>query len=294
MPLQIQKRTVDAHDQHQSFIKTPQQLIVVILLSFLVPIIGIILLVQLVLSRPGADPQALAPEAVAARIQPVGRLEFGAPAAPPGARSAESIVQSVCTACHQAGAAGAPKLADAGAWAPRIKTGLNAMVQSVIKGKGAMPPKGGDASLTDNEITRAVVLMANQAGAKFKEPAAPKQQAVAKAAPAQAPTTAAAPTAAAPTAAAPTAAAPAAAKPAAADGKVVYDKVCFACHLQSVAGSPKLGDKAAWAPRIQTGTDAMVQSVIKGKGAMPPKAGNPSLSDAEIRAAVEFMVGQSK
>jgi cytochrome c5 len=61
-----------------------------------------------------------------------------------------------------------------------------------------------------------------------------------------------------------------------------------------VANSPKLGDKAAWAARIQTGLDAMVQSVIKGKGAMPPKAGNPALSEAEIRAAVEFMVSQSK
>src|ERR671914_801594 len=83
----IQNRTVDAHDPHQSFIKTPQQLIVVILLSFLVPIIGIILVVQLVLSRPGADPQALAPEAVASRIQPVARLEFGAPPAAPGTRA---------------------------------------------------------------------------------------------------------------------------------------------------------------------------------------------------------------
>jgi cytochrome c5 len=264
---------VEAHDQHQSFIKTPQQLIITILLSFLVPIIGIILVVQLVLSRPGADPQAMTPEAVAARIQPVGRLELGAPAAPPGARSGEAIVQAVCAACHQAGVAGAPKLGDAAAWAPRIKTGLNAMLQTVVKGKGAMPPKGGDASLTDSEITRAVVLMANQAGAKFKAPAAPKE----KPAPAQ-------------TAAV---AAPAQ-KPAATDGKAVYDKVCFACHAQSVAGSPKLGDKAAWAPRIGTGTDAMVQSVIKGKGAMPPKAGNPALSEGEIRAAVEFMVSQSK
>jgi cytochrome c5 len=61
-----------------------------------------------------------------------------------------------------------------------------------------------------------------------------------------------------------------------------------------VAGSPKLGDKDAWAPRLKQGTDTLVQSVIKGKGAMPPKAGNPSLSDAEIRAAVEFMTSQSK
>lgn len=261
MPLQNYKTPpVEAHDQHESFIKTPQQLIVVLLLSFLVPIIGIVLLVQLVLSRPSADPQALTPESVAARIQPVGRLEFGAPGAAAGARSADQIVKTVCATCHQAGVANAPKFGDAAAWAPRIKTGLNAMVQSVIKGKGAMPPKAGDASLAEAEIQSSVVLMANQAGAKFKEKPA--------AAPAKA--------------------------PAAADGKAVYDKVCVACHQISVAGSPKLGDKAAWAPRIQTGTDAMVQSVIKGKGAMPPKAGNPSLSDAEIRAAIDFMVSQAK
>jgi cytochrome c5 len=92
---------------------------------------------------------------------------------------------------------------------------------------------------------------------------------------------------------APAAAAPAA-KPATVDGKAVYDKTCFACHAQSVAGSPKLGDQAAWAPRIKQGMDTLVQSVVKGKGAMPPKAGNPALTDAEIRAAVDFMVSQSK
>ena len=264
---------MEAHDPHQSFIKTPQQLIVVILLSFLVPIIGIILLVQLVTSRPGADPQAMTPESVAARLRPVGRLELGAPTAAPGARSGEEIVKATCAACHQAGVAGAPKLGNAAEWAPRIKSGLNALVQSVIKGKGAMPPKAGDTSLTETEITRAVAFMANQAGAKFKEPPAPKQAAQAvEAKPAATPS-----------------------KPAAAaDGKGVYDKVCFACHAQSVAGSPKLGDKEAWAPRLKAGVDGLMQSVIKGKGAMPPKAGNPSLSDQEIRAAVEFMVSQAK
>ena len=259
-----------AHDQHESFIKTPQQLIVVILLSFLVPIFGILLLVQLVLSRPGADPAALTAEAVSARIQPVARIEYGAPAAAPGARSGEAIVQATCAACHQAGVANAPKIGDRNSWAPHLKNGLNAMVQSVIKGKGAMPPRAGDASLTDAEITRAVVHMANQAGANFKAPAVKEKPAAAQAHQDHA-------------------------KPAAAaGGKAVYDKVCFACHQESVAGSPKLGDRAAWAPRIQTGTNAMVQSVIKGKGAMPPKAGNPSLSDAEIRAAVEFLMSQAK
>jgi cytochrome c5 len=262
---------VDAHDPHQSFIKTPQQLIVVILLSFLVPIIGILLLVQLVLGRPGADPQALTPEAIAARIQPVGRVEFGAPPAAPGARTGEAIVQATCATCHKEGVANAPKIGDKSAWAPHIKEGLGHLVQSVIKGKGAMPPRAGDPSLTDAEIARAVAQMANQSGANFKAPAAKEKPAAAAAAHQDH------------------------GKPAAvADGKGIYDKVCFACHQQSVAGSPKLGDKEAWAPRIKTGTGAMVQSVVKGKGAMPPKAGNPSLSDAEIRAAVEFMVSQSK
>ena len=268
---------MDTHDQHESFIKTPQQLIVVILLAFVVPIVGILMVVHLVLSRPGADPQAMTPEAVSARLQPVARLEIGGAGAAAGARSAADIVKGTCAACHQTGAANAPKLGDAAAWAPRIKTGVNTMVQSVIKGKGAMPPKAGDASLTENEIHNAVVLMANQAGAKFKDKpaAAPAQQQAAASQPQSA-------------------SQPQAKPAAAADGKAVYDKLCFACHQQSVAGSPKLGDKDAWAPRLKQGTDTLVQSVIKGKGAMPPKAGNPSLSDAEIRAAVEFMTSQSK
>ena len=262
---------MDTHAQHESFIKTPQQLIVVILLAFLVPIFGIIMLVQLVLSRPGADPQAMTAEAVSARLQPVARIEVGGAGGAAGTRSAADIVKNTCSACHATGAANAPKLGDSAAWAPRIKTGVNALVQSVIKGKGAMPPKAGDASLTEIEIHNAVVLIANQAGAKFKEkPAAAPAQQQAAASQAQA-------------------------KPAAAaDGKAVYDKVCFACHAQSVAGSPKIGDKAAWAPRLKQGVDGLMQSVIKGKGAMPPKAGNPSLTDAEIRAAVEFLASQAK
>ena len=90
------------------------------------------------------------------------------------------------------------------------------------------------------------------------------------------------------------AAAKAGAKSGPADGKTVYDKTCVACHAVSVAGSPKLGDKTAWAPRIKTGIASLVQSVTKGKGAMPPKAGNLALTEAELKAAVEFMVSQSK
>jgi cytochrome c5 len=80
----------------------------------------------------------------------------------------------------------------------------------------------------------------------------------------------------------------------AADGKAVYDKTCVACHATGVANAPKFGDKAAWAPRAATGKAALLASVKNGKGAMPPKAGNPALTDAEIRAAIGFMVSQSK
>ena len=159
------------HDEHSSFIKTPQQLIVIVVLAFVVPIVGILMTVHLVVGRPHADPAALSPQAVSARLQPIGTVEIGA-AGSGAARSGEEIVKEVCAACHQAGVANAPKLADKAAWAPRIKLGLNGMLQSVIKGKGAMAPRAGS-TLTDQELASAVVFMANQAGGNLKEPAAP-------------------------------------------------------------------------------------------------------------------------
>lgn len=78
------------------------------------------------------------------------------------------------------------------------------------------------------------------------------------------------------------------------DGKKVYDTTCMACHATGAANAPKLGDKAAWAPRIKTGTDALYASVLKGKGAMPPKGGNAGLADADVKAAVDYLVAGSK
>src|SRR5438094_6781591 len=148
-------------------------------------VIGIVLLVQLVTSMRGADPNALTPDAVAKRIQPVGHSELGAAGGAAGGKSGEEVVKTTCAACHQTGVAGAPKMGDKAAWAPRIKEGLNELVKDAIKGIRGMPPKGGNPSLSDDEVARAVVFMANQAGAKFKEPAAKapaqKPQAVAAA-----------------------------------------------------------------------------------------------------------------
>jgi cytochrome c5 len=80
----------------------------------------------------------------------------------------------------------------------------------------------------------------------------------------------------------------------AADGKAVYDKTCTVCHASGVANAPKFGDKSAWAPRVATGKDALLGSVIKGKGAMPPKAGAADLSEADIKAAIDYMVAAAK
>lgn len=81
---------------------------------------------------------------------------------------------------------------------------------------------------------------------------------------------------------------------AAKSGKAVYDTACMACHATGAAGAPKLGDKAAWAPRITTGMDALYASSLKGKGAMPPKGGNTALADADVKAAVDYLVAGSK
>ena len=162
------------HDEHSSFIKTPQQLITIVLLAFIVPIIGIVLLVKLVIDRPTADPAALTPAAIAERIQPVGHVSFTAPAggeaAPAQAAPATTVAKagpvdgkkvydSVCTACHSTGVANAPKFGDKAAWAPRIATGMDTLLNVALHGKGAMPPKGGNPALSEAQIRAAIEYM---------------------------------------------------------------------------------------------------------------------------------------
>ena len=142
-------------------------------------------------------------------------------------------------------------------------------MQVTLKGEGAMPPRGGASDLRDLEVERAVVYMANAGGAKFKEPAAPA---------------AAVPAA--------SAAAPAgkSATQSVADGKKVYESTCIACHGLGVANAPRFGDKKAWAEHLMHGTEHLYENAVKGKGAMPPKGGNLTLSDADVKAAVDYML----
>lgn len=289
-------------EEHESPIKTPKQLIVTIVLAFVVPIIIIFLLVSWVTSgtRTAAGSDALGPEATALRIAPVARIELVDASAPRVLQTGQQVYNAACAACHATGVAGALKYADNAAWATAIGTGLKTMIASATNGKNAMPARGGNPNLDDLEIARAVVYMANAAGGKFEEPAAPAADA-APAAQAAAPAVAA-PAVSAPAVSAPAApAVPAAAPAAAAVGEIdlalgerVYKQACFACHAAGVAGAPKLGDKAAWAPFIATGMDTMVSIVIKGQGAMPPRGGLASASDSDLRAAVGYMAQQSQ
>ncbi|HWH82465.1 MAG TPA: c-type cytochrome [Burkholderiaceae bacterium] len=287
------------HDgPHEGPIKTPKQLILAVLYAFVVPVIVIVLLVEYVTAdhRPAAGTQALTPEAVAERIRPVGMVQVKDASDLSTLKTGEQVFSAQCTTCHTAGLVGAPKLGDADAWGPRLKTGYDALLHSAIAGKGNMGAQGGG-DYTDLEVGRAVVYMANKAGAKFAEPQPPAAGAsAAAAASAPAMTVAATASAAAPAA---TATAVAAATPAKADASgaapALYTQTCQVCHTAGVAGAPKLGDKAAWAPRIAEAKDidGLTAIAVKGKGAMPPKGGSTA-SDAEIKAVVTYMVNSVK
>ena len=303
--------TDKAHDEehapegHTGPIKTPKQLLVTVIFAFVLPVFIIIGLVSYVVSenKPSGSAQAESmalggvtrqdlDRGVAERIRKVGTVEIRDANRP--LKSGEEVFKAQCTTCHSTGAAGAPKFGDASAWGPRIAKGFDALVQSALHGKGAMPAQGGG-DFDDVEVARGVAYMANAAGAKFAEPQRAAQAAASAASGATA--GAAAPVAAPVAAAAPAAAAtpsPAAQQTAAAGaGEALFKQTCIACHGAGVAGAPKFGDKAAWAPRIKQGIDVLVQNAIKGKGAMPPRGGS-SASDADMRAAVQYMVNAAK
>ncbi len=171
----------NSHEEdHTGPIKTPKQLLVTVFFSFVAPVIVIIGLVYFVVSenKPAAGTVNME-RSIEQRIQKVGAVEIRD--ANRELKSGEEVFKVQCTACHTSGAAGAPKVGDAGAWAPRIATGLDALVTSALKGKNAMAAQGGG-DFEDLEIARAVVYLANAGGAKFEAPKAPAAAASAPAA----------------------------------------------------------------------------------------------------------------
>jgi cytochrome c5 len=173
---------------------TPQEIIISVVAGLIAPLLAIFLIVQLVLSiqdkhQPDAS-DAAAQKAMLARIKPVAKLVALDANAPRVEKSGKEVYDAVCTSCHAVGALGSPKFESKGDWGPRIGQGYDILIKHAIEGIRQMPPRGGDGDLSDIEVARAVAFMANAAGAKFKEPAAPAPAPVAK--PAAAPGAAAA------------------------------------------------------------------------------------------------------
>ena len=255
----------------------------------------------------GADVAKVDPT-MAAALKPIGSVALAKPVVEAGApRSGDAIVDKNCKVCHSIGLANAPKL-DAGAkadWEARLAGGYDAILASAIKGKGGMPPRGGDPSLTDDEISAAIKQMLATVGvevaeaseavpveaepvkevAKVAVEAEPAKEVAAEPVKEVAETVVAA-------------AVPAAAEPVKLEltklGESTYKSSCFACHDSGVANSPKFGDKAVWAPRIANGLAALHAGAINGKAAMPAKGGNPSLTDQAVAEAVNYMVINSQ
>jgi cytochrome c5 len=179
----------DAEEEgHSSAIKTPEQVITVLVAAFVFPIAIIVLLAKLATGNVSIDENnpAFSAQAIAERLKPAGTLVIASDVAQPdekmsdstdqaatgapvpvavtgGADAAKTIYGSSCAACHDSGAAGAPKLGDKAAWTARIKTGKESLYNSALKGKNAMPPKGGNASLSDEDVKQVVDYMVTQA-----------------------------------------------------------------------------------------------------------------------------------
>lgn len=169
-----------------------------------------------------------------------------------GERSGKEVVEAVCAACHATGAKGSPKIGDQKAWAKLAARGLSSLTASALKGIRNMPSHGGNPSLTDNEIERAITYMVNQSGGHWTEPISrtPEER----------------------------------------KGEQVVKSQCAKCHEAGVGGAPKIGDRAAWIPRLKQGMDFLVRSAINGHGGMPPRGGMANLTDAEVQSAIVYMV----
>jgi cytochrome c5 len=179
----------DAEEEgHSSAIKTPEQMITVLIAAFVFPIAIVALLAKLATGNVSIDENnpAFSAQAIAKRLKPEGTLVIASDVAQPdekisdstsqgsgaapvpiasagGADATKTIYGSSCAACHDSGAAGAPKLGDKAAWTARIKAGKESLYNSALKGKNAMPPKGGNASLSDDDVKQVVDYMVTQA-----------------------------------------------------------------------------------------------------------------------------------
>ena len=177
---------------------------------------------------------------------------FGGPAAAQRQeRQGKEVVDAVCSACHASGKDGAPRIGDATAWAARASQGLTALTEHAITGIRKMPAHGGNAGVSDVELGRAITYMVNLSGGHWIEPLG--------------------------------------SAPGARTSETIVKAQCSQCHQEGKDGAPRIGDRAAWMPRLAKGLDNLVASAIHGHGPMPARGGMPDLSDQEIRGAILYM-----
>ena len=169
-------------------------------------------------------------------------------------RSGKEVVESLCVACHGTGANGAPRIGDKKAWAKRDSQGLTSLTRSALDGIRKMPPHGGNPGLTDTEIERAITYMVNQSGGKWAEPISRTNRTADR------------------------------------SGQQIVEERCVKCHQTGEGGAPRIGDRAAWIPRVKQGLDVVVRSAINGHGGMPARGGQADLTDAELRGAIVYMM----
>jgi len=173
-----------------------------------------------------------------------------------GDRSGKEVVAAVCSACHEKGVNGAPRIGDKKAWSQREAKGLGGLTHSALNGIRKMPAHGGNPNVSDYEIERAITYMVNQSGGHWAEPTNKASKIVPR------------------------------------SGESIVKAQCVKCHEEGLNGAPKIGDRAAWIPRGVHGMDALVSSAIHGHGGMPARGGMADLTDVEMRAAVIYMFNQ--
>jgi cytochrome c5 len=170
-------------------------------------------------------------------------------------RTGKEVAETVCISCHATGKDGAPIMGDQAAWRHRASKGLEKLTKNALTGLRTMPAHGGQAALTDLEMTRAVAYMVSDGTAVDVDKVY--------------------------------------AWPQVRSGAQVVQERCQECHSTGANGAPKIGEMIDWRPRLKAGVDALVRSAITGHNAMPARGGLANMSDAEIRGAVEFMVGKA-
>jgi cytochrome c5 len=179
--------------------------------------------------------------------------------APPAAHaqsaelSGKEVVDAVCAKCHASGASGAPRIGDQQAWSKRASRGLSGLTANALQGIRKMPSHGGNQSLSDFEIKRAVAYMVNQSGGKWTEPVDKRIKSAPR------------------------------------SGEEIVKAQCSKCHEAGKSGAPKIGDRDAWIPRLKDGLDNTVRSAINGHGGMPARGGLANLTDTEMRSAVIYL-----